>query len=235
MSSYSEYYETKLYPLQDGVLRCAERCNADFFLTGGTALSRGYYGHRYSDDLDFFVCSDPRYGEKLETMLLALKKSAFRWEESDGFLRTSDYSTFIVSHEERPDITLRLDFVNDSAPRFGDVERRPFFARTDSLRNILSNKITALFRYEAKDIADIREICTNLRFPWSEIIAEARMKEIGVEAPIAAEILLGIPEADFRTVRWRTIPSWEDFQSDLKVIASDILRGNENTLCKKNG
>jgi len=29
------------------------RSGTDFFLTGGTALSRGYYHHRYSDDLDF--------------------------------------------------------------------------------------------------------------------------------------------------------------------------------------
>jgi predicted nucleotidyltransferase component of viral defense system len=26
-----------------------------FYLTGGTALSRAYLNHRYSDDLDFFV------------------------------------------------------------------------------------------------------------------------------------------------------------------------------------
>ena len=56
MRSYSDYYEKKLYPLQDGVLRRVEGCKTDFFLTDGTALSRAYYGHRYSDDLDFFVC-----------------------------------------------------------------------------------------------------------------------------------------------------------------------------------
>ena len=48
MSSFSDYYEKKLYPLQDGVLRCVEECKTDFFLTGGTALSRGYYNHRLS-------------------------------------------------------------------------------------------------------------------------------------------------------------------------------------------
>jgi hypothetical protein len=29
------------------------KCGTRFFLTGGTALSRAYYHHRYSDDLDF--------------------------------------------------------------------------------------------------------------------------------------------------------------------------------------
>lgn len=69
MDSYSEYYETRLYPLQDGVLRCVEECGTGFFLTGGTALSRGYYNHRYSDDLDFFVCSDARFREDVELVL----------------------------------------------------------------------------------------------------------------------------------------------------------------------
>ncbi|MDR2095073.1 MAG: nucleotidyl transferase AbiEii/AbiGii toxin family protein [Treponema sp.] len=34
------------------------RCGTHFFLTGGTALSRAYYPHRYSDDLDFFYADD---------------------------------------------------------------------------------------------------------------------------------------------------------------------------------
>jgi Uncharacterized conserved protein len=235
MTSYSDYYETKLYPLQDGVLSCAERCNADFFLTGGTALSRGYFGHRYSDDLDFFLCSDPLYGEKLERVFSALREDGFQWAESDDFVRTSDYATCVVSHDRYPGVSLKLDFVNDSAPRFGDIARTPLFFRTDSLRNILSNKITALFRFEAKDVADIFAICKNYPFRWSESIDEARKKEVGVEAPVAAEILLGLPEEDFQAIRWRTIPAWCDFQRDLRVIASDLANGTENSLFSRMG
>ena len=55
MTSLSAYYEENLYPLQNGVLRAVENCKTRFYLTGGTALSRAYYRHRYSDDLDFFV------------------------------------------------------------------------------------------------------------------------------------------------------------------------------------
>ncbi|MDR1421550.1 MAG: nucleotidyl transferase AbiEii/AbiGii toxin family protein, partial [Coriobacteriales bacterium] len=32
-----------------------QSCKTPFYLTGGTALSRIYYAHRFSDDLDFFV------------------------------------------------------------------------------------------------------------------------------------------------------------------------------------
>ncbi|MFH1146292.1 MAG: nucleotidyl transferase AbiEii/AbiGii toxin family protein [Pseudomonadota bacterium] len=32
-----------------------------FYLTGGTALSRHYFAHRYSDNLDLFVNKDPDF------------------------------------------------------------------------------------------------------------------------------------------------------------------------------
>jgi len=32
-----------------------KKSGTPFYLTGGTALSRGYFNHRYSDDLDLFV------------------------------------------------------------------------------------------------------------------------------------------------------------------------------------
>ncbi|MBI5050865.1 MAG: nucleotidyl transferase AbiEii/AbiGii toxin family protein, partial [Nitrospirae bacterium] len=49
----AEYYSKILYPLQDKVFPAV--IDSPFYLTGGTALSRGYYNHRYSDDLDYFV------------------------------------------------------------------------------------------------------------------------------------------------------------------------------------
>ena len=57
MISLSQYYEENLYPLQDGVMNILAHSDTDFFLTGGTALSRAYYNHRYSEDLDFTYIS----------------------------------------------------------------------------------------------------------------------------------------------------------------------------------
>ena len=51
-----------------------------------------------------------------------------------------------------------------------------------------------------------------------------------MEAPLAAEILLGMQESEFRSVRWNAVPSWQAFQADLSVIASDLTRGIENSL-----
>ena len=47
MSPRDAFYEASLYPLQNGVLRVARELGSPFYLTGGTALSRGYYHHRY--------------------------------------------------------------------------------------------------------------------------------------------------------------------------------------------
>jgi len=54
---------------------------------------------------------------------------------------------------------------------------------------ILSNKLSAIFRYEAKDIADIREISLHETINWETIIQEARQKEAGIELPYITEIM----------------------------------------------
>src|SRR5690349_4616169 len=55
------FYFDKLYPFQDQVLRILREVETGFYLTGGTAASRGYLHHRLSDDLDFFVNDDRRF------------------------------------------------------------------------------------------------------------------------------------------------------------------------------
>ncbi len=56
-----DYYFTKLYPLQDKVLKIINALETGFYLTGGTASSRAYLHHRFSDDLDLFVNDDDRF------------------------------------------------------------------------------------------------------------------------------------------------------------------------------
>ncbi|MDO5576553.1 MAG: nucleotidyl transferase AbiEii/AbiGii toxin family protein [Fibrobacter sp.] len=55
MTEYSAYYKESLYPIQNKILSVLQSLKVPFYLTGGTALSRGYYNHRFSDDLDLFV------------------------------------------------------------------------------------------------------------------------------------------------------------------------------------
>jgi predicted nucleotidyltransferase component of viral defense system len=45
----------------------------EFYLTGGTALSREYLHHRFSDDLDFFINASETFKDQVEIVFKALK------------------------------------------------------------------------------------------------------------------------------------------------------------------
>lgn len=58
MNEFAKYYRESLYPCQNEVMKLVDGLGAPFYLTGGTALSRHYFNHRYSDDLHFFLNND---------------------------------------------------------------------------------------------------------------------------------------------------------------------------------
>jgi hypothetical protein len=223
MISLLQFYEENLYPLQNGVLNIISSCKTRFYLTGGTALSRAYYHHRYSDDLDFFVNSDSDYAEQVEIILAALQNNGFILDAGSR-IKNITFNTLKLGWG-KSDAVLKLDFVNDVTSHFGDIQKTNLFERTDSIRNILSNKLTALFRYAAKDVADIREIALHESINWPEIIREAREKEGGVDTPIIGEILKGIPQIEFDSVIWTKKPEWAVFCEDINKIVSDMMRG----------
>ena len=220
----SGYYKEKLYPLQDGVLNTISRSDTDFFLTGGTALSRAYYNHRYSDDLDFFINQSQTYNEQLDTILALLREDGFFWNIENDYIRAEHFTTVKVGNKSS-DILLKLDFVNDLVPHFGGIQRTSLFHRTDSIRNILSNKLSAVFRYASKDIADIREIALNESVNWKEAIQEARQKEYGIDVPYICEILKSMPESEFERISWTKKPFWEDFLEDIDRITFEMMIG----------
>ena len=66
------FYLNKLYPLQDAVLKIVSAIPSKLYLTGGTALSRVYLRHRYSDDLDFFMNRDKDFEVETKKVFEAL-------------------------------------------------------------------------------------------------------------------------------------------------------------------
>jgi predicted nucleotidyltransferase component of viral defense system len=200
------------------------KCGVRFFLTGGTALSRAYYNHRYSDDLDFFVNDDDDYPAQVKEIFLKLKEDGFSWNSTVDFISNKSFTSFKVSWN-KSDTLLKLDFVNDVASHFGELVKTELFDRTDSIRNMLSNKLTALFRFAAKDVADIREIALHETVDWQQTINDARQKEAGLEIPIICDILQGMPQSEFETVAWTRKPSWEEFRSDIDRIVHEMISG----------
>lgn len=226
-----QYYKD-LYVIQDAVFEIVE--NSDFYLTGGTALSRFYLNHRYSDDLDFFVNQKDDFLAAVRE-IIAKFKSVFKLETrvmTEDFVQVFIHNDdFYKKYQEQFQAKLKIDFVNErEVPHFGALKRFDRFSRVDNLRNILSNKITALTRLETKDIADIWFICKKLSFKWDEIIREADQKE-AIEELMVFDILKTFPSHMFQQIRWIDQIKYEDFEKDRQIILRDLVSKSHNSLC----
>lgn len=171
---HDDYYQNTLYPLQDRILEIVGKLPVEFYLTGGTALSRAYLHHRYSDDLDFFVNDVIDFKTQVNTIIKTLSESSLSFNTTvadEGFARL-----FVFEGEH----ALKLDFVNDVYFPSGTPVVTKLFERTDNLYNILSNKVTALGRYSPKDVVDIVYIREILAFNWESILNDASGKDLWV-------------------------------------------------------
>jgi len=206
--------------------------NTPFYLTGGTALGRHYFHHRFSDDLDLFVNSQPDYSRHVAQILNALEENQKRLNFSIDYrrLRKEEHYAQIFLTQLADAADLKLDLINDIAVHYGELEHSETMGRIDSWRNILSNKLAAVFRYEAKDFADIWIIAKNKRIVWREIIVEAKTKEAGVDPLALQEILRSFPAEEVTAVKWNMHIDQENFVADLTTIADDIFQGKENSL-----
>lgn len=223
MNTYERFYTESLYPIQDGVIKAIKSIPTPFYLTGGTALSRGYFNHRFSDDLDFFVNNAPDFSD-LAGVLIEAVRTRYRVTSE---VEAHDY---LQIHAHADAVSLKIDLVNDIASRVGELLDHPGLGRIDNLHNILSNKISALYRYEAKDVVDILWICRNISFNWGEIVSQAREKEAGVEPSLISEIIRGIPDGELQNIKWTVAPDYPAMRADLERISMDILEGTDNSL-----
>lgn len=232
MMEYSTYYETKLYPLQDEILRNLKTLNQPFYLTGGTAVSRGYLHHRYSDDLDLFANNTDNFLNRVETIIDFLQKEGYKVEISSN--SSPNFSRLFINKGINGinKNGLKIDLVNDIDVHFGEIQETEVYFRTDSIRNILSNKYTALYRFSVKDIVDICEIAKNYSFNWKEIIAEANKKEVGIDLKEVVQIFNSYSEKDLMSIKWVKAPDIEQLKEIMNVVAFDMLNQAQNSLCK---
>jgi len=224
MQSQKEYYFHKLYPLQDAVLASIAACPAEFYLTGGTALSRWYLHHRFSDDLDFFVNGAADFSDQVDRAIASINNS--------GIIVVIDKKAedFVRIYCSAPETELKVDFVNDVPYHSGTTERVDIFPRIDGWWNILSNKITALDRREPKDVADLLFLCRAYSFEWEKVFQEALKKTTYIDPLDISVILNEFPKEYFSRINWSLDFSLDDAYTDLQVIAKDILQKNRNSL-----
>ena len=218
--SNPNFYFKQLYPFQDRVLKIIRQVETSFYLTGGTAASRGYLQHRFSDDLDFFVNDDDRFGLWVERLIQALSQTNQAWQcqvlmKEDRFARLN-----LVAAE----LQLKIEMVNDVPARVGEVQENLILGRLDTAENILANKVTALLdREEPKDLADIWGFCCQMNLSLQDAITHAESKAAGVFPADLARLLCSATTEDWEVIRWIEAPPVEQFLEQLNDLGEQLL------------
>jgi len=212
-------YFSKLYPLQDEVLAAFSAVETEFYLTGGTAASRGYLRHRFSDDLDLFVNDDERFSLWADRLVSSVADRA-GWAVNVG-LRDPRFVRFVIA---APEVDLKVELVNDVPSRVGQVTAHPTLGRLDSAENILANKLTALAdRKEPKDLADVWGFCVRMGLRLAPALEGAHGKAAGLFPVDLARPLLNASRSDWELVRWIEPPTVDEFLGELKRLGEELL------------
>jgi Nucleotidyl transferase AbiEii toxin, Type IV TA system len=121
-----------------------------FYLTGGTALSEYYLGHRLSFDLDLFT-SDA-------DIILPFSYRVEQAIESKGLQVAviRRFASFVELQITRAGDSLKVDFGLDSPYRFAPVEPGDSGVLVNDFRDIQADKTLAFFgRAEPRDAIDV--------------------------------------------------------------------------------
>lgn len=213
----------QLYKLQDRVLSTVFDVEKEFYLTGGTCLSRFYQEKRRSDDLDFFTNNSSRFSFAVKNIRVALQKDF----KLDSQVESKDFIRFKI------DELLQVDFVNDNSPRLKDVIVTDDKFLIDNVENILSNKLTAVIgRDNPKDIFDIYLICSFYSFSWPEILNSAHKKDVFSNEDLIVR-LKSFPEILLKNVNcvdWRFL---DNFGTDFSRIIEEIVQETDHVAINK--
>lgn len=166
------------YALQDKFLDLffSGRFATDFYLTGGTALARFYFQHRESVDLDLFS-----QNQQLDFSAVNLEIERIGREIGLTTIKQVTTNTFLQFIFEGTDKNiLKVDLVKDIPVHFGEFKQEGK-VRLDSLENMGSNKITAIFgRTDHKDFIDLYYILNETDFTFEYLISLAKQKDLGL-------------------------------------------------------
>lgn len=217
MANNSAFYFDILYPFQDRAIQAINRADTGFYLTGGTAASRGYLQHRFSDDLDYFVNDDNRFGLWVERIIQSLNKE---WK-CEVMMKEERFARLNLVQK---DLSLKIEMINDVPVRVGDIQNHPILGRLDSAENILANKVTALLdREEPKDLADIWGFCCQKNLSLQAAITDAQSKAAGIFPADLGRALCSVQKADWESIRWIQAPPVETFISQLNQLGESLL------------
>lgn len=208
------------YVLQDQFLDkfFSTRFANDFYLTGGTALARFYFNHRESVDLDLFTNNQAIDFSQINFTVLKIFQDL-------GFTIKNQVTTdtFLEYIGQNPaDETLKVDIVKDIPRHFGEISNRDKI-RLDSLENIGSNKVLAIFgRIALKDFIDLFFILKQTDLKFDDLFSMAKQKDLGLSEFWLAEAVRNIEKLEVYPVMLKEIDKNELKQFFLK-LSRDLL------------
>ena len=204
----------KLYFLQDKILDVVFQIEDEFYLTGGTALSRFYQEKRYSDDLDFFTNNSNRFNYAVKNIVKELVQNFKVVYE----VETRDFIRLKI------DDFLQVDFVNDRVVRYKEPKVLENGYKIDIIENILSNKITAVIgRDNPKDIFDIYLISQFYTVDWREILESAQEKSVFSFDDLIIR-LKSFPPRLLQSINLIDEKFLDNFQNDFELIIEKIKK-----------
>lgn len=146
-----------------------------FYLTGGTALSAFYLGHRLSEDFDLFTSDEPLIAIVARKFKSALEKSGIRVQEIRRF---SSFWEAVASYENE---SFKIQLAYDSPFLLSEM------AETEGLRihsfdDIAAGKLFALYgRAEERDFIDIYCIVKSGKISLETLVELAKKKDPGLD------------------------------------------------------
>jgi hypothetical protein len=213
------FYFDILYPFQDRVLRIIDELETGFYLSGGTAASRGYLHHRFSDDLDLFVNDDGQFGLWADRVIQAMTRET-GWTTTVS-LREKRFVRLSLVHDKA---VLKIEMINDVPAHVGDIRHDPVLGRLDTAENILANKITALIdRDEPKDLADVWGFCCRLGLSLLAALEAAGSKAAGIFPADVARRLCTVTRDDWKLVKWIEAPDPDNFIEELVQLGEGLV------------
>jgi len=183
------YYENFLYPFQDQIFALIQ--TDEFYLGGGTCLSRFYYNHRYSDDLDFFFNGYDFPRENFHIITQEVVNRISDHYKIDIQINGEYFKRMIVYKDNKP---LKLEFIFENYKCPGNRSKQNHIW-IDSKENIATNKITAIYdRHTVKDYVDLYYLLPEFQFEQLEQWALEKvvpMEYEGVLITFAIQVLEG--------------------------------------------
>lgn len=174
--SQISFYENRLYPFQDEIFRLIQTDR--FYLSGGTCLSRFYYHHRYSENLDFFFDG---YLYPKEEFEIVFREIINRISENFKTEIAVSGEYFKRGFIYKEDTILRIEFIYENYKNVGD-RKCVDGIWIDSKENIATNKLTAVYdRKTAKDFIDLYYLLQEIDFEQAAKWAEYKVVPLDYE------------------------------------------------------